>query len=49
MRYLEITEEVLFRYNIVSNAYQPDSRVFILVPNKSFGHLLNISPKKYIF
>ena len=49
MRYLEITDEVLFRYNIVSNAYQPDSRVFIFVPNKSFGHLLNISPKKYIF
>ena len=34
MRYLEITEEVLFHYNIVSNAYQPDSRAFIFVPNK---------------
>ena len=43
---LEITEVV---YNIVNNDYQQDSRVlYTFVPNKSFGHLLNISPKKII-
>ena len=45
--HLEITEVVLFHYRIVNNDYQHDSRVlYSFVPNKSFGQLLNISPKK---
>ena len=44
--YLEITEVVLIRCNIVSNDYHQDSRVlYTIVPNKSFGQLLDISPK----
>ena len=36
--------------NIVDNNYQQDSRVlYIFVPNKSFGELLDISPKNFIF
>ena len=47
---LEITEVVLVHYNIVNNGYQQDSRVLnTFVPNKSFGQLLNISPKNVIF
>ena len=43
---LEITEVVLVYCNIVNNNYQQNSRVlYIFVPNKSFGQLLNISPK----
>ena len=43
---LEITEVVLVYCNIVNNNYQQNSRVLhIFVPNKSFGQLLNISPK----
>ena len=44
--YLEITEVVLIRCNIVSNDYHQDSIVlYTIVPNKSFGQLLDISPK----
>ena len=47
---LEITELVLMHCNIVNNDYQQDSRVlYTFVPNKSFGQLLDISPKKFIF
>ena len=47
---LEITEVVLICFNILNNNYQQNSRVlYIFVPNKSFGHLLDISPKKFIF
>ena len=48
---LEITEVVLIHCNIVNNDYQHYSRVlYTFVPNKSFGQLLDISPKKcYIF
>ena len=50
MPYLEITEVVLVHWNIVNNDYQKDSRVlYTFVPNKSFGQLLDISPKNYIF
>ena len=43
----EIIEVVLVHCNIVNN-YQHDSRVlYTLVLNKSFGQLLNISPKKF--
>ena len=48
--HLEITEVVLVYCNIVINDYQQDSRVlYTFVPNKSFGQLLDISPKYFIF
>ena len=48
--HLEITEVVLIHCNIVNNNYQQDSRVlYTFVPNKSFGQLLDISPKNFIF
>ena len=48
--HLETIEEVLIHCNIVSNDYQQDSRVlYTFVPNKSFGQLLDISPKNFIF
>ena len=48
--HLEITEVVLIHCNIVNSDYQQDSRVlYTFVPNKSFGKLLNISPKNFIF
>ena len=47
--HLEITEVVLVHCNIVNNNYQNDSRIlYTFVPNKSFGQLLDISPKKKI-
>ena len=48
--YLEIAEVVLVRCNIVKNNYQQDSRVLHpFVPKKSFGQLLDILPKNFIF
>ena len=48
--HLEITKIVLVNCNIVNNDYQLDSRVlYTFVSNKSFGQLLDISPKKFIF
>ena len=48
--HLEITKVVLIHCNIVNNNCHEDSRVLhTFVPNKSFGQLLNISPKKFIF
>ena len=50
MPHSEITEEVSIHCNIVNNDYQHDSRVlYAFVPNKSFGHLLDIQPKSFIF
>ena len=50
MSHLEITEVVLVHCNIVYNDYQQDSRVFYtFIPNESFGQLLDISPKYFIF
>ena len=47
---LEITEIVLIHCNIVNNNYQQNSRFsYAFVPNKSFGQLLDISPKKFLF
>ena len=46
----EITEVVLIYCNIVNNNYQQDSRVlYTFVPDKSFGQLLNFSPKNFTF
>ena len=48
--HLEITEVVLVHYNIVNNGYQQDWRVlYTSVSNKSFGQLLDISFKNFIF
>ena len=48
--HLEITEVVLIHCNIVNNDYQQNLRVlYTFIPNKSFGQLLDISPKKSIF
>ena len=48
--HLEITEVVLIYCNIVSNDYQQDSRVLCtFVPNESFGLLVDISPKNFVF
>ena len=48
--HLEITEVVLVHCNIVKNDFQQDSRVlYIFVPNKLFGQVLDISPKHFIF
>ena len=48
--HLEIIEEVLVHCDIVNHDYQKDSRVsYKLVPNKTFGSLLEISPTNHIF
>ena len=47
---LEITEVVLIHCKIVNSDYQQDSRVlYTFVPNKSFGQLIDISPKNFMF
>ena len=47
---LEINEVVLMHCNVVNNSYEQNSRVLhTFVSNESFGRLLDISPKKYIF
>ena len=44
--HLEITDVILIHCNIANNDYQQDSRVmYTFVPNKSFGQILDISPK----
>ena len=48
--HLEITEVELVYCDIVNNDYQQDSRVlYMFVPNKPFGSLLEISPTNHIF
>ena len=47
--HLEIVELVLVHCNLVNNDYQQDSRIlFTFVPNKTFGSLLEISPKFFL-
>ena len=49
VHYLEITQLVLIHFKVVNNSYQQISRVlYIVVPNKLFGHLVDISPKNFI-
>ena len=44
--HLEITDVILIHCNIANNDHQQDSRVmYTFVPNKSFGQILDISPK----
>ena len=48
--HLEIVELVLVHCNFVNNDYQQDSRIlYTLVPNKTFGSFLEISPTNHIF
>ena len=48
--HLELTQVILVHCDIVNNDYQQDSRVlYTLSPNKSFGTLLEISPKSISF
>ena len=48
--HLENVELVLIHCNIVDNNYQKNSRIlYIFVPNKPFGSLLEISPSNHIF
>ena len=48
--HLEVTEVVSVHCNIVNNDYKQDSRVlYMFVPNKPFGNLLEISPTTNIF
>ena len=50
VRHFEITEVVLISCSTVVNNYQQNSLVLnTFVPNKSFGQLLDISPKKCTF
>ena len=47
---LEIAEVVLIHCNVANNSYHQNSRVlYTFVSNKSFGQLLDISPKNFIF
>ena len=47
---LLITKVVLVNCNNANNDYQHDSRVLCtLVSNKSFGQLLVVSPKNFIY
>ena len=48
--HLQITEIVLVYCNIVNNDYQQNPRaLYMFVPNKPFGSLLEISPSNHIF
>ena len=48
--YLELTEVVLIHCNVVNNSYEQKSRVlYIFVPNKLFGQLLDISSENFMF
>ena len=48
--HLQTIEVLSVHYNIVNNDYQPDSRVlYIFVPNKPLGSILEIFQKYHIF
>ena len=47
---LEVVEVVLVHCNLVNNDYQQESRIlYTFVPNKTFGSLLEISPRNHVF
>ena len=47
---LEVVEVVLDHCNLVNNDYQQESRIlYTFVPNKTFGSLLEISPRNHVF
>ena len=48
--HLKVNELVLVHCKIVNNDVQHDSKVlYTIFSNKSFGQLLDISPKNFIF
>ena len=48
--HLEINEVVLVHFNIGNNNYQQNSRVlYAFIRNKSFGQLLDILSKNFVF
>ena len=50
MPHLERNEVILVYFNIANNNYQQDLRILCtFVPNKSFGQLLDFSPKNFTF
>ena len=50
VRHLEITEVILVHCNIVNNVHLQDSIVlYTFVPDKTFGQLLDILSKNFIF
>ena len=50
MSHLEIPKVELIHCNIVNSNYHQNSRnLYTFVPNKSFGQLLDISPKNVLF
>ena len=50
MPHLEVLELVLVHCSLVNNGHQQDSRIlYIFVPNKPFGSLLEISPTNHLF
>ena len=47
---LEVVELVLVHCNLVNNDYQQDSGIlYVFVPNKTCGSLLEISPTNHVF
>ena len=47
---LEVVEIVLVHCNLVNNDYQQESTIlYTFVPNKTFGSLLEISPRNHVF
>ena len=47
---LEVVEVVLVHCNLGNNDYQQESRIlYTFVPNKTFGSLLEISPRNHVF
>ena len=45
-----VVEVVLVHCNLVNNDYQQESRIlYTFVPNKTFGSLLEISPRNHVF
>ena len=47
---LQVVEVVLVHCNLVNNDYQQESRIlYTFVPNKTFGSLLEISPRNHVF
>ena len=48
--HLEVVKLVLVHCNLDNSDYQQDSRIlYIFVPNKTFGSLLEISPTNHVF
>ena len=50
MPHLKINEVILGHFNMFNNGYKQDSRVlYLYIPNKCFGQLLDVSLKSLIF